>query len=286
MSKDSKRQTESLQASSRSGPDSKCSSTFTERSLHVFASIDELGKLKPESSLYQGKSPPASQSLDTSHNAKIRVETEGFRNRESIFKLSEREELGWPPSNKARPKKEQWERGRDQDSDFGNKPDRQPFKRPFSRQKLPDFAKNPTKYTKYTLSDVPNVNDRSNTQAALAFLREVDERKEQERNLDEDGATGEHKIIFKRPKSNSKSETKAPAPKLDSSVPCATSGRILPEVVVGRSSSFKTSTSKRKMLENDGTQKTDRHSEAGQTKTKNKNVQSTLSHLMFDDEEC
>jgi hypothetical protein len=278
MSKDSKKHTTLLNVSSGSGPDSKCSSAFTERSRHVFASIDELGKLKPESSLYQGKLSPGSQSLDTSRNAKR--ETEDFRNRESIFKLSEREESGWPPSNKDRPSRDQWERGRDQDADFGHKPNRQAFKRPFNRQKLPDYAKNPTKYTKYTLSDVPNINDRSNTQAALAFLREIDERKEEERNLSEEGATGEHKIMFKRPKCNAKDETKAPLPNLDN-IPGGTSRRMLPEVAVGRSSSFKTSTSNRKLLENESGEKPARHSEAGQTKAKKKTDKNAIKHKIL-----
>ena len=281
------KKTESLQASSRSTPKSS-SSNFTERSRDVFASIDELGKLKPESSLYQGKQLPASQSLDVHRNVNRRLETEEFRNRESIFKLSEREESGWPPSYKDRSKSGQWERGRDQDTDFGNAPTRQAFKRPFNRQKVPDYAKNPKKYTKYTLSDVPNLNDRSNTQVALAFLRDLDGRKEQKPQLGEESATDEPKIVFKRPKTSSKNETKAPVPKLDT-IPCAISRRILPEVAVGRSSSFRNSSCSKQLLKNDSAEKNDRISEADGTKAKikkNKHVQSTLSHLMLDDEDC
>ncbi len=38
---------------------------------------------------------------------------------------------------------------------------------------VPDFKKNPDKWTKYSLADVDNVTDRSNTAAAFQFLKTI-----------------------------------------------------------------------------------------------------------------
>nr|KAF7416651.1 hypothetical protein H0235_011182 [Vespula pensylvanica] len=50
---------------------------------------------------------------------------------------------------------------------------------------IPDYHRNPHKWTKYNLDDVSNedMTDRSNTRAALSFLRELKARKMQERKL-------------------------------------------------------------------------------------------------------
>lgn len=265
--------------------DSGNNPTFVERSRQVFSSIDELGKLKPESSLYQEKSLADSQSSTASSRTNRQHETEDFRNRESIFKLSEREESGWPPSNKLKPCTGQWERGRNQDSDFSTKPDKQSFKRPFNRQKAPDHTKNPSKYTKYSLSDAPNVSDRSNTQTALAFLKELGDRKEPVQSLSEELDGGDSsKIVFKRPKRNADDKKQPTAPDIEEHVSCAITKRILPEAVVGRSSSFTTSSSK-KLLKNASVEKNTTSGEAKANK-KEKKAKATLSHLMYDDEEC
>ena len=173
MSKNCKNQ----QSSGRISESNSGKLSFEERSRNVFSSIDEAEKLTPESSLYQKQLSTSNNSMHVSTRVNS-DETEAFRNRESIFKLSDREESGWPPSNRFKSNAGQWERGRDQDSDFGRKPNRQAFKRPFNRQKIPDHAKNPSKYTKYSLSDAPNVSNQSNTQTALAFLKELSDRKE------------------------------------------------------------------------------------------------------------
>eukprot|EP00092_Neocalanus_flemingeri_P105943 GFUD01135866.1.p1 GENE.GFUD01135866.1~~GFUD01135866.1.p1 ORF type:complete len:139 (+),score=52.81 GFUD01135866.1:67-483(+) len=39
--------------------------------------------------------------------------------------------------------------------------------------KMPGFKKNPDGYTKYSLADVPDVSDRSNSSAAFDFLRKI-----------------------------------------------------------------------------------------------------------------
>ena len=262
--------------------DSAKNTTFVERSRHVFSSIDELGKLKPESSLYQDRKKPASHSTDSNSRTNRQNETEDFRNRESIFKLSEREESGWPPSSKFKPRSGQWERGRDQDSDFCNKPGRQSFKRPFNRQKLPDHAKNPSKYTKYTLSDAPNISDRSNTQTALAFLKELSDRKDPEPNLKEEGDQEINKIMFKRPKRNTGIERDSIVSDIKEPAPCAITKRILPEAVVGQSSSF--TKSSKKMLKKASLEKTLTNTECKANK-KDTKVKTTLSHLTYDDED-
>lgn len=254
--------------------------SFEERSSHVFSSIDKLEKLKPDSSLYQQKSSSTSQPLHTVPST-TKHETEEFRNRESIFKLSEREESGWPPPNKLKPNTGQWERGRDQDTDFGNKSNRHSFKRPFNRHKVPDYTKNPSKYTKYSLSDAPNVNDRSNTQTALSFLKELSDRKEKMQDLREKADENPSKIMFKRPRINAH-ETDAD---LSNDVPPSMSKRVLPEAVVGTSSSFKTSSKKGLKHAKKGISETT--SEKGRNKSgqRSGNVQ-TLSHLMYEDEDC
>ena len=72
--------------------------SFEERSRNLFSSLDECTKLTPQSSLYQKKLHNTDRPGDSSRPS--RRDTEDFRNRESIFKLSEHEESGWPPSNK------------------------------------------------------------------------------------------------------------------------------------------------------------------------------------------
>jgi len=253
--------------------------SFEERSRNVFSSLDECSKLTPQSSLYQKKSHNNHQSNSSSSASKR--ETEDFRNRESIFKLSEREESGWPPSNKLKSSIGQWERGRDQDSDFSRRQNRQGFKRPFNKPKIPDHARNPSKYTKYSLADAPNVSDRSNSQAAFAFLKELSDRKagkdEQKEEINETSG----KIKFNRPKPKS---SEIASSSREKSGTRAISKRVLPEAVVGRESGFKSS---KKFLKvpttDDSPPAKEEVKKKVDKKTKNLN---TLSHLMYDDEEC
>ncbi|GLV42294.1 uncharacterized protein CBL_03031 [Carabus blaptoides fortunei] len=55
----------------------------------------------------------------------------------------------------------------------------QPLSKCLPRRHVPDFKKNPHKWTKYSLDDVPNedTSEQGNTNAALSFLREIEERK-------------------------------------------------------------------------------------------------------------
>ncbi|KAI4502586.1 hypothetical protein M0802_002498 [Mischocyttarus mexicanus] len=77
---------------------------------------------------------------------------------------------------------------------------------------IPDYHRNPHKWTKYTLEDVSNedMTDQSNTLAALSFLKELKERKMQEAKLenkmDVDETTSNQnksKISFKSQKARS-----------------------------------------------------------------------------------
>lgn len=74
------------------------------------------------------------------------------------------------------------------------KPEIPPW-RIIEKQKAPDFKLHPHKWTKYSLADVNEMNDKSNASAAFAFLKEMQTRKSKEgENIDED----EKKIVFKR----------------------------------------------------------------------------------------
>lgn len=277
MSKNCKHQEPAQDTSENS---SRKSSSFEERSNNIFSSIDKLEKLKPDSSLYQQKASSANESLRAVPST-TKDETDEFRNRESIFKLSEREESGWPPPNKLKPNTGQWERGRSQDTDFGKKSNPHSFKRPFNRQRAPDHTKNPSKYTKYSLSDAPNVSDRSNTQTALSFLKELSDRKEKLSELKENAEENPSKIVFKRPRRNEHEDD----PDLNNENASAISKRVLPEAVVGRGSSFKTSSkkgSKKAKNEIDGNTSEKVENKTGQ---RSGNLQ-TLSHLMYEDEDC
>merc|ERR1712226_1027102 len=237
-------------------------------------------KLKPGSSLHQETPAAVSESLDTT-TPRIQTETESFRNRESIYKLPEREESGWPPPKQLKRNRDQWERGRDQDVDF-RETKRQSFKKPFDRQKIPDHAKNPQKYTKYSLSDAPNISDRSNTQTALAFLKELSDRKDPEPNRKEEGDQEISKIMFKRPKRNTGIERGSIVSDIKEPAPCAITKRILPEAVVGQSSSF--TKSSKKTLKKASIEKTLANTECKANK-KDTKVKTTLSHLTYDDED-
>lgn len=72
-----------------------------------------------------------------------------------------------------------------------------PLRRSLAASRIPDYRKNPHKWTKYSLEDVKNedMSERSNTAAALSFLKEIESRKEQEQEMETDG---EKKIVFQK----------------------------------------------------------------------------------------
>lgn len=83
---------------------------------------------------------------------------------------------------------------RGQDSLFV-KPEIPPL-RIVAKRRVPDFKLHPHKWTKYSLADVNDMNDKSNAAAAFAFLEEMQTRK---CNDDDDrGGDEGKKIVFKR----------------------------------------------------------------------------------------
>lgn len=276
-------QTNGFQLKCANDSTSSSTSTFAQRSQNIFAEIDVLEKHNSGSTLELTKS--TSNSANSASSAEGREQTEVFRNRESIFKLSEREESGWPPSSRSKPYAGKWERGRDQDSDFRPKSSNPTFKRPNQRKNTPDHVKNPKKYTKYSLADAPGVTDRSNTAAAFDFLREQEKQKTCKINLQQEDSTEvQDKVVFRKPKTKNESGAKNESSEL--ATKCMSSKRILPEAVVGRSSSFRTLQSSTNMTEAEGADIDQKSGKSTQTKVKkNKNKQSMLAHLMYDEDD-
>lgn len=66
--------------------------------------------------------------------------------------------------------------------------------------RVPDFRKNPQKWTKYSLNDVEEMSDRSNKAAAMSFLNELQSRKRARNNRDTDidSQDDQKKIIFNK----------------------------------------------------------------------------------------
>lgn len=50
---------------------------------------------------------------------------------------------------------------------------------------MPDFKKNPHKWTKYSLEDVQEMTDESNRKAAFDFLKQLADRQQNEEKLEE-----------------------------------------------------------------------------------------------------
>ena len=105
---------------------------------------------------------------------------------------------------------------------------------------VPDFKKNPDKWTKYSLEDVDNVTERSNTAAALQFLQTI---KEKKMDVDEPVADLSQKLVFKRPTKKTPRPDNDPISEVSTSdiselEPSAKptfvgSKQVLPEYVVG-----------------------------------------------------
>ena len=121
--------------------------------------------------------------------------------------------------------------------------------------RVPDHVKNPEKYTKYSLKDVPEISNKSNSAAAFDFLQKLKNRNQEE---EEPAADLSQKIVFKKkerkiPKSNE--EQNEPTPRNSS----------------GEKPESSHSESKKE------------HKANSKSKNKNKSKLLTLSHL--DDEE-
>lgn len=76
------------------------------------------------------------------------------------------------------------------------KPEVPPW-RIIEKQKAPDFKLHPHKWTRYSLADVNEMNDKSNAAAAFAFLQEMRTRKSGDDGDNENG-DGDRKIVFNR----------------------------------------------------------------------------------------
>lgn len=101
-------------------------------------------------------------------------------------------------------------------------------------KRMPDFKKNPHKWTKYTLDDVADedMSDKSNTKTALSFLEELKERKDTDPTLVNAKADLTQKVVFK--KHISKVSTTAQLEN-DSNIKASfkSSKVIMPEYVIG-----------------------------------------------------
>jgi len=69
-----------------------------------------------------------------------------------------------------------------------------------NKTKVPDYKKNPEKWIKYSLESTSDMTDKSNSAAAFSFLREIEERKRKNSNIEDEETTTSGKILFKKPK--------------------------------------------------------------------------------------
>ncbi|XP_053688234.1 uncharacterized protein LOC128737588 [Sabethes cyaneus] len=188
--------------------------SYEERQKALFASLESAEQeISSESSLHQKKDQDYSrdrEGVNCRNRADLRRDRaatqksiQKFRGRESIFK---RPSL---PIGKCLP-----------------------------TSRVPDFKRNPHKWTKYSLEDV-DTSDRSNTAAAFAFLREMEAQKRDELNTDEEG-TGEGSTAFKgKVRFNRslklKSQLEDPPPTEEEDKPTVKGTKVLmPEYVVGQ----------------------------------------------------
>lgn len=77
-----------------------------------------------------------------------------------------------------------------------------------NKMHTPDHKKNPHKWVKYNLSSTTEVTDKSNTAAALSFLRELEDRKRKLEPEDVEPTDSSGKIVFKKPKTTDQRSTK------------------------------------------------------------------------------
>ncbi|XP_050524596.1 uncharacterized protein LOC126896139 [Daktulosphaira vitifoliae] len=117
------------------------------------------------------------------------------------------------------------------------KPDIPPW-RILEKNKMPDYKLHPHKWTKYSLADVNEMNDKSNAAAAFAFLKEMKTRKIE--NTEENLEKGT-KIVFKRVE-KSKEEDLKPFYK--------SSKLVMPEYEFGKKIKKKKTVSDRKINSN------------------------------------
>lgn len=137
--------------------------SFNERQKKLFNHLKDAEEQHNFSKFTKCTSQPDYGVIDKKTYKKVKHEMKQFRGRESIFKR--------PEAN---------------------------MRECLRSKSVPDYIKNPKKWKYYSLSDVTpeQMSDKSNTQTALAFIREMEER---EINKDDDEAIDETGAIFKKP---------------------------------------------------------------------------------------
>jgi len=258
--------------------------SFKSRVSDVFGCLDKVD-FKTDSSLKQEK--PKQQQLDnegfrrprspvrTSHGGdrggtrEPSRSLDRFQKTESIFQ--ETPDVGsWKQRDNRPPPRP----GRSDNSQGRSRPPKNPMydhRRPQRRD--------PSKYTKYSLADVDDVTDRSNTAAALEFLNS------RKRSSDDDGAADDDqegsssaKVVFKKPKKTtnpekeSSSKDTATKSAIDNyGLSCGNSKRVMPAAVVGRQATKKKGSA--------GPEGTDQKQKSKKPKQKK------LSHLDFEEDD-
>lgn len=107
--------------------------------------------------------------------------------------------------------------------------------------RVPGFRKNPHNWTKYSLNDVEDMSDKSNTAAAMSFLKEIQSRKIAKNNLQDDMSTDSDKkilfnktVLIKDTSGCSTSQANSLEEAEDEKVTFRSSKVIMPEYVIGQ----------------------------------------------------
>lgn len=179
------------------------SKEFAARKNDLFGQLDVLEK-NSLSRLVTAQPPLENeQTYLVSSRRSSRAETKSLRGKESIFKRPE------APISKCLPV------GR-----------------------LPDFRKNPHNWTKYTLDDVKDehMSERSNTAAAMSFLKELEERRQSHVDMDVEETSSSKRIVFNKKALIKDAETEeAGAERSDENkVVFRSSKVVMPEYVIGQ----------------------------------------------------
>ncbi|XP_050301438.1 protein TSSC4 [Anthonomus grandis grandis] len=129
--------------------------------------------------------------------------------------------------------------------------------------KIPDFKKNPHKWTKYSLEDVQDVTEESNTKSAMDFLKQLAERRKAEQGIIEEPKLTElpSKIVFN---THIKTRKDTAQEDQDNKMSFSSSKLIMPEYVIGQNAVKKSKSSKKNKPE--------------------KGVELKLDHLSYEDE--
>ncbi|XP_030650155.1 U5 small nuclear ribonucleoprotein TSSC4 [Chanos chanos] len=81
---------------------------------------------------------------------------------------------------------------------------------------VPDYVAHPERWTRYSLEDVPEINDRKNSQLALQYIQDLQARRRSQETTSESftpsynqdhGSSSENKILFTKPSQTTKEES-------------------------------------------------------------------------------